>query len=132
MIDSFKLDNQIAGSYYSTERLTNGVAAQISATAVEDGSYDAEIIHDILPGGAAELADTSCLNRDTIRSVNEGSIKLEKQFADFTQPSINNNSTFSSVSKQQGILITSRQFRKQTEVSEYGFNRQLIYQFYWP
>ena len=117
MLYCFKLGPQIAGSYYSTERLTNGVAAQIFATSFEDGSYDAEIIHDILPGGAAELADTSCLNRDTIQSVNEGSIKIEKQFADFTSPSDTNNP----ISKQQGILVSSRQFRKQTEVLEYGF-----------
>ena len=102
------------GSYWSTERLTNGVAAQVFATAFEDGSYDAEIIHGILPGGDAELADTSCLNRDTIRTINEGSLEMEQNFNGFGYNENRNSSN--SFSNQQGILVKSRQFRKQTEV----------------
>ena len=104
------------GSYWSTERLTNGVAAQIFATAFEDGSYDAEIIHGILPGGSAELADTSCLNRDTIRTINEGSMEIEQKFNDFAYKVNRNSSNSGSFANQQGILVKSRQFRKQTEV----------------
>ena len=104
------------GSYWNTERLTNGVAAQIFATAFEDGSYDAEIIHGILPEGDAALADTSCLNRDTIRTVNEGSMKIDQMFDDISYNDKSNDSDAISFSSRQGVLVQSRQFRKQTEV----------------
>ena len=73
-----------------------------------------EIIHGILPGGDAELADTSCLNRDTIRTINEGSLEMEQNFNGFGYNENRNSSN--SFSNQQGILVKSRQFRKQTEV----------------
>ena len=101
------------GSYWNTDRLTNGVAAQISATGFEDGSYDAEILHDILPGGGAELADTSCLNRDTIATINEESSKMEQQFYDIVRSNYNDELLFA---KWQRIHVSSRQFRKQMEV----------------
>ena len=101
------------GSYWNTDRLTNGVAAQISATGFEDGSYDAEILHDILPGGGAELADTSCLNPETIVTINEESLKLEQQFSDIVRPNYNDDLLFA---KRQKIHVSSRQFRKQMEV----------------
>ena len=104
------------GSYWNTERLTNGVAAQIFATAFEDGSYDAEIIHGILPEGDAALADTSCLNRDTIRTVNEGSMKIDQMLNDISYNNKSNGSGAISFSSRQGVLVQSRQFRKQTEV----------------
>ena len=101
------------GSYWNTDRLTNGVAAQISATGFEDGSYDAEILHDILPGGGAELADTSCLNLETIATIAEESSKIEQQFYDIKK---SNNNDGLSFAKQQKIHVFSRQFRKQMEV----------------
>ena len=113
MENIFSLKFQIMGSYWNTYRLTNGVAAQISATGFEDGSYDAEILHDILPGGGAELADTSCLNLENIATINEESSKLEQQFSDIARPNYNNDLLFS---KRQKINVSSRQFRKQMEV----------------
>ena len=101
------------GSYWNTDRLTNGVAAQISATGFEDGSYDAEILHDILPGGGAELADTSCLNLETIATIGEESYHIEQQFYDIKKSSNNDGLLFA---KQQKIYVSSRQFRKQMEV----------------
>ena len=100
------------------------MAAQIFATGFEDGSYDAEIIHDILPGGGAELADTSCLNKDTTIAIHESSTKLQRQFNAFTHPAnAGNQSESLSFAKQQAILVASRQFRKQTEVFQITSNR---------
>ena len=101
------------GSYWNTDRLTNGVAAQISATGFEDGSYDAEILHDILPGGGAELADTSCLKLETIATIGEESSKIEQQLYDIEKSNNNDGLLFA---KQQKIYVSSRQFRKQMEV----------------
>ena len=101
------------GSYWNTDRLTNGVAAQISATGFEDGSYDAEILHDILPGGGAELADTSCLNLESKATIDEESYKIEQQFYDIQKSSNNDGLLFA---KKQKIHVSSRQFRKQMEV----------------
>ena len=106
------------GSYWNTQYATNGVLSQVFATAFEDGSYDAELLHDILPGGNFALPDTSCLNRDTIMTINEGSKTIEQQFADITH-TVNNNGSYrmsQSFSKEQNIIAASRQFRKQTEV----------------
>ena len=113
MENIFSLKFQIMGSYWNTDRLTNGVAAQISATGFEDGSYDAEILHDILPGGGAELADTSCLNLETIATIGEESSKIEQQLYDIEKSNNNDGLLFA---KQQKIYVSSRQFRKQMEV----------------
>ena len=109
---------QIAGSYWNTQYATNGVVSQIFATGFEDASYDAEILHAVLPDGSAEIPDTSCLNRDTIMNINKGSMKIEQQFADMTH-GVNNNGSYGiaqSFTDHQNILVASRRFRKQTEV----------------
>ena len=90
--------------------------ARIFATAFEDGSYDAEIIHGIFPDGDAALADTSCLNRDTIRTINDGSVAIDQKLNDALYNINSNRSDLFSFSGRQGILVQSRQFRKQTEV----------------
>ena len=106
------------GSYWNTKYATNGVMAQIFALAFEDGSYDAELIHDLLPGSRFEIPDTTCVSRDTVMTIKEGAMKIEQQFADITHAENKNGSASSShsFSRKQNILVTSRQFRKQTEV----------------
>ena len=69
-----------------------------------------------MPDGNAALADTSCLNRDTIRTINEESIEIDRKFPNISYGGVSNSSNAFSFVSQQGILVKSRQFRKQTEV----------------
>ena len=111
---------QIAGGYWNTQYATNGVLAQIFATAFEDASYDAELLYDILEGGSFSLPDTTCLNRDTIDAIYDDSTTIERQLLNITSTKNNNNYSGGSpsVSKAQKILTDTRGFRKRTEVVE--------------
>ena len=111
---------QKMGLYWTTQRATSGVLGDIFAGALEDGAYDAELLHDIVPGGRFELPDTSCLNQDTFSSIYEGSQKIEHQFLDLSKhfsSNGSNNSNPNTVSKSQKLLTDAGQFKKKTEVS---------------
>ena len=84
-----------------------------------------------MPGGNAALADTSCLNRDTIRTINEESVEIDRKFPDSSYNGNSNSSNAFSFVSQQGILVKSRQFRKQTEVNKrnanYFYDKDFVY-----